>query len=136
MKFHDAFVTPLQSLDCKVLLPSDLDPVAYLEKNEPDVVAERRIAIRVERRRTSRRAALAKRRPSGLGGKRAKEGRRGVWLARPRKGDAAEAAAETLEEVKAEEAAVLAAAEVVRPPHIDCTSFDTSCLPSLLRADK
>ena len=45
VKFHDAFVTPLQSLDCKVLLPSDLDPVAYLEKNEPDVVAERRIAI-------------------------------------------------------------------------------------------
>ena len=42
-------------------------------------------------------AALAKRRPRGLGGKRARDGRRGVWLARPHRGEVAEAAARAVQ---------------------------------------
>jgi hypothetical protein len=45
VKFHDEFVKPLMSLDRPVLLPSDMNPVDYVNKNDSSVISERRIAL-------------------------------------------------------------------------------------------
>eukprot|EP01051_Picozoa_sp_SAG22_P021058 SAG22_NODE_4497_length_1250_cov_25.212858_1_plen_180_part_00 len=43
--FHETFVAPVMSVDRPVLLPPDTDVLAAAAKNDPDIVAARRVAI-------------------------------------------------------------------------------------------